>query len=214
MTETWLTELVPPERRILTPDRYIAANGSQMIEPIEALVYHYSASGTGSGTARWLSTKDATYVSAHFVIDRDGAIWQLAPLEDRCFHAGGSSSRLFGRGRVNSRTIGLEFVNWGPLMRTAAKGVLVPVAAPSRHVQQTDVRVYDNAPFGYTHWQPFPMIQAAAGARLVQELVTYFPILAERKRHVGHSDVDPTRKIDPGPAFPWHLVVDAGLGLL
>lgn len=52
---------------------------------------------------------------------------------------------------------------------------------------------------------PYPEPQLVALERLTAELVRLFPILAREPhiRLVGHSDVAPGRKIDPGPLFPW-----------
>ncbi|MBC7768271.1 MAG: N-acetylmuramoyl-L-alanine amidase [Phycisphaerales bacterium] len=50
-------------------------------------------------------------VSAHYVVDEDGAIYSLVPEEHRAWHAGASSWE--GDGDVNARSIGIEIVNGG-----------------------------------------------------------------------------------------------------
>lgn len=50
-------------------------------------------------------------VSAHYVIDEDGAIFRVVPEEARAWHAGTSSWR--GESDVNARAIGIEIVNGG-----------------------------------------------------------------------------------------------------
>lgn len=50
-------------------------------------------------------------VSAHYLIGRDGRLWQLVDEDRRAWHAGAGSWR--GRGDVNSRSIGIEFDNSG-----------------------------------------------------------------------------------------------------
>jgi len=47
-------------------------------------------------------------VSAHFLINRDGSIWELVKPPLRCWHAGKSSFR--GVSGLNSHTLGIEFV--------------------------------------------------------------------------------------------------------
>ena len=46
---------------------------------------------------------------------------------------------------------------------------------------------------------------------LLQELRVRYRIKSENI--VGHSDVSPGRKIDPGPYFPWQRLAASGLGL-
>lgn len=59
--------------------------------------------------------------------------------------------------------------------------------------------------------QPYTLHQYRALAVLTMELMARFPLLTA-DRIVGHSDVAPQRKTDPGPAFNWchykNLLVD------
>jgi len=50
---------------------------------------------------------------------------------------------------------------------------------------------------------PFEDAQYRRLAALVRLLSRRWPLLAEAGRVVGHSDVAPGRKTDPGPAFEW-----------
>ncbi|HEX7946291.1 MAG TPA: N-acetylmuramoyl-L-alanine amidase [Phenylobacterium sp.] len=62
--------------------------------------------------------------------------------------------------------------------------------------------------FGY---RPFPAAQIAAVTALVGDIRTRWSI--EDRDIVGHSDVAPTRKDDPGELFPWKELAQAGHGL-
>ncbi len=62
--------------------------------------------------------------------------------------------------------------------------------------------------FGY---RPFPQAQIAAVTALVADVRSRWMI--EDARIVGHSDVAPERKDDPGELFPWKRLAEAGHGL-
>ncbi len=62
--------------------------------------------------------------------------------------------------------------------------------------------------FGY---RPFPAAQMAALAELAQAVLARHPIPPHRV--VGHSDVAPARKRDPGELFDWPGLATAGIGL-
>ena len=62
--------------------------------------------------------------------------------------------------------------------------------------------------FGY---RPFPEAQIAALTTLCHGILLRHPIPSWRV--LGHSDVAPARKDDPGELFPWKRLAEAGIGL-
>ena len=58
---------------------------------------------------------------------------------------------------------------------------------------------------------PFPDAQIDSLIVLLRDLTTRLRI--PPTQIIGHSDLAPTRKIDPGPLFPWKRLHDAGFGL-
>jgi N-acetylmuramoyl-L-alanine amidase len=62
--------------------------------------------------------------------------------------------------------------------------------------------------FGY---RSFPMAQMQALIRLSREILARHPI--PPRRVLGHCDVAPSRKRDPGELFDWHGLAHAGIGL-
>lgn len=69
---------------------------------------------------------------------------------------------------------------------------------------------------GYTRtltgrdWQPFTEAQIAALTLLLKDIAQRYAIAPENI--VGHSDVAPQRKQDPGPLFPWRRLAQQGIG--
>lgn len=57
---------------------------------------------------------------------------------------------------------------------------------------------------------PYSDAQIAAVIELTRDVAKRNNIAPENI--VGHSDVAPTRKIDPGPSFPWKKLAQAGVG--
>jgi N-acetylmuramoyl-L-alanine amidase len=58
---------------------------------------------------------------------------------------------------------------------------------------------------------PFPETQVAAVAALCRDIARRHAVAPERV--LAHSDVAPTRKKDPGEAFPWDRLAREGVGL-
>ena len=58
-------------------------------------------------------------------------------------------------------------------------------------------------------WYPFPQSQIDVLIPLVKQIMARHNIPPENV--LGHSDIAPQRKQDPGPMFPWYQLAQAGL---
>ncbi|MDO5706045.1 MAG: N-acetylmuramoyl-L-alanine amidase [Paracoccus sp. (in: a-proteobacteria)] len=76
----------------------------------ELIVIHYTGMPDCAGARARLCDPEAE-VSAHWLIDADGATETLVPEDRRAWHAGAGSWQ--GRDDVNSRSIGIELANPG-----------------------------------------------------------------------------------------------------
>ncbi|MFD2365034.1 N-acetylmuramoyl-L-alanine amidase [Pseudoduganella sp. GCM10020061] len=64
-------------------------------------------------------------------------------------------------------------------------------------------------PDGTRQWYPFPQAQMDILIPLLKDIVKRHNI--EPNHILGHADIAPQRKQDPGPMFPWKQLADAGL---
>lgn len=143
-------------------------------QAVEILLLHYTGM-PGAAEALDRLCDPSAKVSAHYLIDEDGSIWELVAEHRRAWHAGLAEWR--GRGDVNARSIGIELVNPGH-------------------------------EWGY---RAFPGAQTASLVALCREILARHPI--PRRQVLGHSDVAPLRKEDPGELFDWAGLAAAGIGL-
>lgn len=128
------------------------------------IIIHYTDMKTGEEALERLCDP-ATEVSAHYVIEEDGRLFQLVEDDKRAWHAG--VSEWDGQTDINSASIGIELVNPG-----------------------------------HSHgYRPFPDVQIAVLIGLCRGLMAKYNIPLDRI--LGHSDVAPGRKVDPGELFPW-----------
>ncbi|WP_425099474.1 N-acetylmuramoyl-L-alanine amidase [Tropicibacter sp. S64] len=74
------------------------------------VLLHYTAMAGAEAARDWLCNPEAE-VSAHYVVARDGRLWQLVCEGQRAWHAGAGS--WGGLPDVNSRSIGIEIANTG-----------------------------------------------------------------------------------------------------
>ena len=96
----------PPMEFIERP----SPNFDERALPISMIVLHYTGMPDAEGALDRLTSPDAG-VSAHYLVDEDGTIYQLVDEEKRAWHAG--KSRWRGVKDVNSASIGIEIVNPG-----------------------------------------------------------------------------------------------------
>jgi N-acetylmuramoyl-L-alanine amidase len=147
---------------------------NERLFPIDSIILHYTNLPSVKETLTWL-LNPLSQVSAHYLVDEEGQIYQMVAEEKRAWHAG--ESYWQGCTDMNSCSLGIELANPG-----------------QSH--------------GY---QPFPEAQIEALIRLCQRLKTQWDIAPSRI--LGHSDIAPRRKQDPGHLFPWHHLAQEELGL-
>ena len=149
-------------------------------ERIKFIVLHYTAIDREK-SIRALTQGD---VSAHYLVTdkRWDPVYQLVPLEKRAWHAGVSG--FGGRTNLNDCSVGIEIVNKG------YKKMNIDLDT------ENEVRNIANREF-----YPYKDYQIRKIGGLLQDLIKVYKV--SPKNILGHSDIAPLRKQDPGPMFPW-----------
>jgi len=143
---------------------------------IKYLIYHYTACDLVTSLKILCDDKSLNPVSAHYLIDENGDIYQLVQEERRAWHAGKSSWE--GHDDINSWSIGIELIN--------------PGHGPA--------------------YRNFPKAQMESLANLSLKIIQRHKI--EPWHVLGHSDIAPTRKVDPGELFDWRWLASQGIGIV
>ena len=177
--------------------RFVPAlySSSRENTPIDMLVMHYTAGPSVDDCIDIFHDPERS-VSCHYVVGVDGDLVQMVLDHDCAWHCGVSS--WGGRDRCNPRALGIEIVNWGRLEKRDDTFFCWP----------DDYTAEYEGPLpefcdGYW-WPPYPDTQIDAVIELSRHLIAAHRIPLENV--VGHSDIAPGRKIDPGPLFPWPFI--------
>jgi N-acetylmuramoyl-L-alanine amidase len=158
---------VPPHNPMA---RWVASPNHNAREPI-LIVIHATTQDSVEQSLHTLRTRNSGGpVSSHYLIGRDGDLYQLVADDRRAWHAGPGSWGTISD--VNSASIGIELDNNGS--------------------------------------EPFPSRQIDQLLALLEDLCKRLGI--PRYQVIAHSDMAPTRKVDPGPLFPWERLAKAGFG--
>ena len=157
--------------------------------PITLIVLHYTATDSLAAAVNWFKNP-AAKASAHYVIDRDGTIVRMVHETKKAYHAGKSDWQ--GRKDVNRFSIGIELVNWGKLVQREGQFYTWPNDYTNPYHGLEPVFLED------VWWEPYQEDQIHSLRSLIVEIHTHHPITEV----IGHRDIAPGRKLDPGPALP------------
>ena len=169
-----------------TIDYVETPNHGDEITP-QYVVFHYTG-GVGPGVLRML-TENVVKASAHLLLQRDGTIVQLLPLDRKAWHVGRSNWGSLSS--LNKDTIGIEMENLGLLQRNETGWVTW-----NGDVVPGDQVFVDTDGSG---WHAFTDEQVAVAQDILATIAAADPKIIDV---LGHADLSPGRKADPGPAFP------------
>ena len=181
------------------PYRVIDNGSTNQSSRVDYLVIHFT-SGDFADSLRLLSEPSDYPVSSHYLIPESNdpsytrsslRIHRLVPEHGKAWHAG--KSRWGDEVALNGESIGIELVN---LSRCERDDPHARALTPVEHV--CDFRPYDEA--------QIDMLIA-----LARDILDRHPDL-DPIDVVGHADIAPGRKVDPGPTFPWKRLYDEGIG--
>ena len=167
-------------------------NHSGTLNP-DTIVVHYTAGRDAESSVRTLVDPDAK-ASAHLVVGRKGEIFQLVPFNVIAWNAGRSAYQ--GRVGFNKYSIGIEIDNAGPLTKngdnyTSWFGRNYPESEVFYGIHRNQT-----AP---KYWHRYSEEQILIVEDLCRVLIKTYPGISQI---LGHEEIAPQRKTDPGPAFP------------
>lgn len=166
--------------------------GERDNQSIEHIIIHYTAAPVKSVISTFCNA--SSQVSAHYLVQQDGTTLQFVDEENSAWHAGKSS--WSGSENLNKNSIGIETecigFEWGPYKFMEDEYKIIE-GMPNKW-RKYDIKIFE------------PLIL------LCQDII---------KRHnikpyniLGHSDIAPGNKFDPGPLFPWQELAEKhGIGL-
>lgn len=158
----------------------------------DTIVIHYTAGSSAESSVDTLTDPNVS-ASAHLVIGRDGSVTQLVPFDTIAWHAGDSA--WGDRTELNHYSIGIELDNAGRLTKSGSHyaswfGRTYPeeevVEAVHRNEEQP------------SYWHRYTEEQITTTYDICKLLINQYDI----KEILGHEEISPIRKSDPGPAFP------------
>lgn len=158
----------------------------------DTIVLHYT-DGRSRQTAVDTLTDPARRVSSHLVVGRDGGISQLLSFDVIGWHAGESAWE--GRTALNNCSIGIEIDNAGQLEERDGRWFSW---FDQEYPEQEMVRGVHRNQTEATCWHRYTEVQL----RVVDELCGLLVAAYGITQILGHEEIAPGRKIDPGPAFP------------
>jgi N-acetyl-anhydromuramyl-L-alanine amidase AmpD len=169
---------------------------------VNVVVIHHTSEDFG-GSLHVLTEETSRPVSSHYLVpepldpsyDRKKLkVYQLVDEDQRAWHAG--SSYWKGQTKLNNVSIGIEIVNETYCHRAEGMAQGETADWPSETI---------------CFYPDYPETQLALVIDLLQGILARHPEV-DPTNVVGHADIAPQRKIDPGPRFPWQRLYQLGIG--
>jgi len=158
----------------------------------QAIVLHYTDYGTLGGVVSWFRKIDG--LSAHYLIDREGVVYQFVPevVGARHVACAGTScvsscpAYLCADGYPELKSIGIELLNYGYVDPVDTNGT---------------VAIYEDylASFGRRYWEDYSEMQLVQLKALVCDIAHRWNIPIDPDHVLGHYRIN--QKVDPGPAL-------------
>ena len=166
---------------------------------VRYLVIHHTSENFADSLAL-LTEPSENPVSAHYLIPEPGdetyaetalKVYRLVPESRRAWHAG--QSYWNGQDALNDHSIGIELVN-----KTYC------IERPADDLENPE-------PGKLCFYPDFAEQQLTLLFELVASILRRQPDIRPTAV-VGHADIAPDRKVDPGPRFPWQRLYRYGYG--
>ena len=160
------------------------------------LVIHFTSGRSAQNSIEFWKSPEAKGAGAHIIIDRDGTIFQCRRFDRTAGHAGVSRWKdpTDGvRSGCNAFSIGIELANAGD---SVSGSLDAPMAFGDTRCEA--IRAKHKNGGRVSLWEKYPQAQLDACFALAKALVDRYNL----DDVVGHEDIAPERKNDPGPAFP------------
>jgi N-acetylmuramoyl-L-alanine amidase len=168
-------------------------NHGGLLEEKAFIIIHFTEGQSFQAAVSWL-VNPASKVSSHLVIGRNGEVTQLVPFDTIGWHAGVSTWGNYTN--LNSFSVGIELDNAGMMKRSGSQWI----SAFGKVYPESELLIaaHKNNPGVVYGWHKYTDIQLKTTAQVVASLIRTYGF----HEILGHDDIAPKRKWDPGPAFP------------
>ena len=173
--------------------RHPIGSGRRLARKLGIIEHATAGASPGSPIEQWENADNG--ILAHFLIERDGSITQCRSCEEECGHAYPSewTDPVTGEmlNNLNHCTIGIEHNN--------AESDPAAMAWARKQPGFSSIHAVHPNGGGSQEWECYPDAQIQASITLQKAIIARYGI------HflVGHEEVAPQHRDDPGPAFPW-----------
>lgn len=164
------------------------------------VIIHFTGSPKGiQGDIEWAKNPNSK-VSFHLLVDKNGTVIQCANFREITWHAGVSQwkstnnkNRIYKN--LNKYSIGIEIDNVGQLFYRNGKFF-------NAWNKEYDGNLIYHNKSDNTYWEAYTQKQLDTVFKLSLLLANTYSCVDI----LGHNDISPGRKIDPGPAFPMNIL--------